>query len=640
MSARPEARGRWTRFMDRGEQARQARAFVQTGNYPAAFALFRELCGQTHAPEDDYGVWLEGLGLSLEGLAVTHPQGSPVFAEPRRALAYFHLLLKDHASALRILDQEERVASTLLEDQMTQALDRCQMARAQCLAQMGRLIEAGELYRNLGRFLQGAIAFERGGANSQARACWEQGLERLPERAGTYERALVHFNLGHLCLSLDEEVGQSHLVMAQRLLEEAADELETAGKRERAFDCYQILMQLGRRSGAFENMAEGYVNCIRILSQDGLKYYVIQYYEDFVEEAIKREEFHAAATLYEEAASFCLRAGLLYHPYYMLKSAESWVQAAQKAQADATAPELAENAYLAAVDAFNVIEDYQAVGQMYARLSQLKLPARKQQRYRRIAARYVQAPRSSLAALALPASLRQTHAYPDIWYQDLIELDLGGDAEATCASVVGDAAGFPSVVRRRAFVVLLDLLEQGFAIEERPAALAQVAEGLGELQIYAALHPLERLLDHPSPRVHRGVMRSLRFLFFKRSFGPLERGLLSEDAEVRREARDTLARLHFRHAFDPLVRIFREHRDLDVRRTALRTIGQIASLEAGDFLIEVLRQEGEPLRSLAHQALMQFPNREILPVLRQHYELESGPLRTELADIISRLGRT
>ena len=56
--------------------------------------------------------------------------------------------------------------------------------------------------------------------------------------------------------------------------------------------------------GQFENLAEGYVNCIRVLSEDNLKFYVLQYYEDFIKLALERGEFHAAATLYHEAADY------------------------------------------------------------------------------------------------------------------------------------------------------------------------------------------------------------------------------------------------------------------------------------------------------------------------------------------------
>ena len=80
--------------------------------------------------------------------------------------------------------------------------------------------------------------------------------------------------------------------------------LDAAGERERAFYCYAMLLQIGKQSGAFENLAEGYINCIRVLKEDNLKFYVLHYYEDFLQAALEREEFHAAAVALREAADY------------------------------------------------------------------------------------------------------------------------------------------------------------------------------------------------------------------------------------------------------------------------------------------------------------------------------------------------
>ena len=128
-------------------------------------------------------------------------------------------------------------------------------------------------------------------------------------RDSPYEQALVHFNVG-MALQAGEEDSQparKALIASQRFLEQVADDFETAGERERAFDCYQILLKLGRESAQYENLAEGYLNCIRVLKDDGLKFYVLQYYEDFISLSLERNELHAASTLYQEAADFSAR---------------------------------------------------------------------------------------------------------------------------------------------------------------------------------------------------------------------------------------------------------------------------------------------------------------------------------------------
>jgi HEAT repeat protein len=200
--------------------------------------------------------------------------------------------------------------------------------------------------------------------------------------------------------------------------------------------------------------------------------------------------------------------------------------------------------------------------------------------------------------------------------------------------VVGDRS-YPDVVRRRALMVLLDSLEGDGRDIERTA---RVAEGLGDLQVYVVLRPLERLFDRQELPVKRGVMRALRFLFFKRTFGLLVQGLRVRDPGVRQAALEALGRLHFNHAFDPLVRIFREFEDADVRATALESIGRIPSLEAGDFLIEALRYEPDPLRGIAKRLLVEFDNRDLVPILRQHHAMETGPRGADLEEILRRVG--
>ncbi len=589
--------------MDSERTARVAFTYLNAQRYPEAVAAFRQLLGETHLPDAEYNTWLEGLFSALRG--VGHD----------RAAAYICLYL----------GQFERALSALGEQDL---LDRARVSEHR-----GHPAVAAELYQRCGRPLLAAIAYERARKDPAARDCWLQARAVPRTRAGTYEEALLHFNLGYCCQRLQDPQGRELLATAMRLLEEAADELETAGLRERAFDCYQILLEMGRRSGVFENLSEGYLNCVRILKEDGLKFYVLQYYEDFLQAALQRQELLAAATLYQEVADYCLRVGLLYDRHYLRCAAEAWVQAALKNAAEGGAVERSENAYLAAIQCYNTLGDYHGVGQAYRALGQLDLPGRKRERYSGIARRYPAVALPREAEPALPAHMRERHAYPEIWYHDLVEVSHGGDLQAVCAQVLGDR-GYPEVVRRRALSLLIDAMVEGDAA---PEALAGLAERLGDLQVYVALSPLEVLYERGPDVVRRGVMRALRYLFFKRTFGLLQRGLRAEAPPVREEAVAALGRLHFRHAFDPLVRIFRDDPDPRVRSTALQSIGQILSLEAGDFLVEVLRQEPDPLRAQAKQLLIQFENRDLLPILRQQAEVASGQLRQDLQEVLQRL---
>jgi len=96
---------------------------------------------------------------------------------------------------------------------------------------------------------------------------------------------------------------------------------------------------------------------------------------------------------------------------------------------------------------------------------------------------------------------------------------------------------------------------------------------------------------------------------------------------VRDAALEAMARLHFAHSFDPLTRIFREHDDARVKEVALESLGRTASLEAGEFLLEVLRYEAEPLRQVARRLLLASP--EFLAAMRKiapSWKPESAPI--------------
>ena len=70
------------------------------------------------------------------------------------------------------------------------------------------------------------------------------------------------------CASTIARAGMRELGIAGRMLESVADDFETRGERERAFDCYGVLLRLGRDTGSFETVAEGYLNGIRLMSDN------------------------------------------------------------------------------------------------------------------------------------------------------------------------------------------------------------------------------------------------------------------------------------------------------------------------------------------------------------------------------------
>jgi HEAT repeat protein len=138
--------------------------------------------------------------------------------------------------------------------------------------------------------------------------------------------------------------------------------------------------------------------------------------------------------------------------------------------------------------------------------------------------------------------------------------------------------------------------------------------------------------------VRRAAVRALRHLYFKRSFNLLGRGLRDRDAAVREAAVEALRGLHFPHAFHPLLRIYRENPDERVKSVALESIGRIGSIEAGELLIGVMRQESGALRDVARRALSMFDDEDVMPILRQQLDLEANPeVRKMIEDLLQRV---
>jgi hypothetical protein len=313
-----------------------------------------------------------------------------------------------------------------------------------------------------------------------------------------------------------------------------------------------------------------------------------------------------------------------------MKCAERFVESGVPVQ-------MIENALLAAASQHSAVGDYPAVRECFERLSGLELPERAKKRFALIAQRYrgLAAPPSEMPGL--PDYLKQQHAYADIWFADLLEWEMDGDPTAIAASIVGDLK-YPNTVRRRALVVLLTLADaQQRKAEGEAETLVQVAELLGELQSYAALSPLERLFGSPDSQIRRAAVRALRFLYFKRSFVIVRKALADADPNVREAALVAIGGLHFPHAFNPLARIYRDAADERVRTAALQSIGKIQSVEAGEFLVMVLRQETGALREAAYAALAHMDNADVVPILRQHYEIETnGQVRDSLGELLRR----
>ncbi len=537
-----------------------------------------------------------------------------------RALATIHLFLGNTGEAER--------TSTL-------PLDRARIATVK-----RDHVGAARAFEEAGWLGHAAIQFELAGNDRAARVLWARLAEDPRLRDDLYTAGLVRFNEARAAARLgDRDAARRSSIECMHLLCAAADQFEARGLRERAFDCWNVVLAIGKE-GRFENLAEGYLNSIRILREDGLWRYALTYYEDFQELAVQRGELHAAATLYREAAQYCRRQGLRYAGSYRLRGAETHAQAAEATLRSGGTAEMAENAYAAAIDAWSELGLYTNVGKAYDRLATLELPDKRKARYQRLGERLRKVGDDRSEIMPFPDAEKGDKAYPEVWRLDVIEWEQGGDAAETMAELMLDPrTSEPS--RVRALVARLWQLGhagQGPSGALGPEALAGLSGYLGSTETYVALAPLELLVRHGDPRVRIAAMKALGRLFFKRTFIALGAGLSDESSEVRREAINTLGRFHFRHAFDPLSRIFRETRDPEVRRAALTSLGKVQSIEALELLIEVLRHGDPGDKSVARDLLVRADHADANATLRRIAASESGAVRQELDRILRARG--
>jgi hypothetical protein len=471
--------------------------------------------------------------------------------------------------------------------------------RARTLAAMGDMKGAAIQMENAGLVAAAAIYREKASDWQGARALWSRLTQVTTTGADAYNAALIQFNLARCARQCDDpRQAREAIVASVRLVEEAADHFESVGQRERAFDCFQVLVQIGREGGYFEDVLEGFVNCIRILREDHLKYFALQYFEDALGAAREKSELSAAATLAREASEYSRALGMhKASAHYTMVQAELWRDVARQHLGRGDPPEIAENALLAAILAFGEVGQFARVGQLYQELAMMDLEPSRKNHYTRAAKRYDGVRDEAIEAEPLPAHLRQDNQFPDVWHVDVIEWEQQGSAAEACADVLLDKR-WPDLIRRKALLARLT----AFAVEGRATdtsgaanqARARLAEQLAQLQLYVVLSPLEALFDHGERQVKIAVLAAMQTLFFKRSFITVRKGLRENDPGVVEQAAKAVEALYFQHAFDPLSRIVREAPQPNVRAAALRALARVDTMEAAEFLLGIL-EHGAPV---------------------------------------------
>src|SRR5690606_26976354 len=268
-------------LVDLGEHTSQARRLYKRGKRDAALRALSAALHNVHVDED---TWCTALHL-LHAL----------FVEAE---------LPDEALTLAwYLDDSELIQSVLSR---VGPGDRARTWSGQ--AALGPPGDKQRLYQRAaaefetaGLLVHAAVANERAGNVGAARALWSRLAERLESETNqnqSYAVGLARFNVARTCLAQQESAAaREATVAAVHRLEEAADRFESIAQRERAFDCYHVLVAIGELTGSFEHVLEGSVNAIRILRQDNLQHHALSLYEHTIELARAASESAAAATL-------------------------------------------------------------------------------------------------------------------------------------------------------------------------------------------------------------------------------------------------------------------------------------------------------------------------------------------------------
>jgi hypothetical protein len=124
-----------------------------------------------------------------------------------------------------------------------------------------------------------------------------QLAETHAAQGSTYLAGLACLSAGGVATALgDRTRAASLLASATRALEQEADRKEQAGDRDAALRCYLCLIQIGLCEQSYENIAEGHLNCIRLLKAKSDRFATIQYYYELIRQAEALGEMRSAAS--------------------------------------------------------------------------------------------------------------------------------------------------------------------------------------------------------------------------------------------------------------------------------------------------------------------------------------------------------
>ncbi|MFO0661683.1 MAG: HEAT repeat domain-containing protein [Polyangiaceae bacterium] len=450
------------------------------------------------------------------------------------------------------------------------------------------LSACAEALEHAGHIVRAAMLYESAEAWREARALWSRLAQTLSRsNEDHYNAALAWFNLFRTSKKLGDDGPASRAAAeAIALLEEAADRFESSGVRERAFDCFQVMIEIGREMEVFEHIQLGFSNRLRILREDQLRHFALRTYGEAIEIARAYNERRVAASLAREMASFARDAGeTAQSQKALLLEASLWREVADTART----PTEAEHALLLSLAALGELRQLASMREVYTKLASLELDQPRIEHYQRAIKRFEHARDEAIDTPLTMKPRRPARAHA-VWHVDLLEWEGKGNVVEATADILLDRKNHGEVTRRRALVARLVALSEERDREgpiARRAALA-VCKTLAPLELYAAMSPFEHLAKHESPLVRVSVVRALGKFLFKRTFITIREALEDRDSGVVAAAVASIQELRFPHAFDPLARIFRESSNREARHAALTALTKIDGAETAELLLEVL----------------------------------------------------
>lgn len=599
--------------MEHQAKAQQALNLVAKGKYKQAVPYLRSLLELTYVVDFEYDDWLRNLADAYQSREVNqHVQAGYIYL-------YLHYFDKAHTC-------------------FSQASNRLDLAL--CEEVRGNHDRAAKLYAEENYFVRAAINLERTGDRERAIEAWRTARADIRADQSAYPFALATVNLA-LALRDSGAVNQARdlFVAAIMIIESHADDWESMGFLDEALGAYHVLCLIGKTEQRFENLAEGYCNAIRLLKEQGQTYRAFRYYAALTDFGENLGEDHAVATLHREAADFAVRTGTLYQNFYLQQAAQAYIRVAGRTREQSNFPELAENAYLAAIDAYNQMADLKNVERCYRALSSLELDQEKSERYARLADE-TRTMDAAQVEIYQPSRLLLTPPeLPQVWRDELVEWESGDDPMAVLSSIVWNLE-FGDVARRMALNLILyqlDLRSQN--LKEDAKLQKQIAHTMGGLRYTIAYKTLRQLIESKHTEVRAEVMKAAARMAHPKAFILLELGLHDEQEEVRKQALEGVQAQIYAEAYDHLVRLYQQSSNLDVRVAVVRTLGQLKSFEAAEYLWSLLRSDAvdkqeEATQEVAAQAFQANLTQEWRSIFRSRLHAEPDGIRERLRGLL------